>query len=551
MTDHSVTDPKRRRGGDGGWSRPGGADGIDERTDALLTAALRDGGDADAIEELYRRHAGAVLAYARACCRDPHTAEDLTSEAFTRTAQAVRDGKGPTEAWRPYLLAVVRHTASQWADRARRIDLAPEFDEWLQSTAQYRDSVPAVEGQSGEDHVVHAVEGGLIAAAFRSLPERWQAVLWHSVVEEEPAAKVGALLGLTRSGVASLTARAREGLKEAYLTAYAAQGAGHEECRRCSGRLATAVRRSRPRRDVVLERHLEQCGRCRGAVRELTDLNQRLRTVLPTVVLLFGGPAYLKARTTATATGTAVGGGVVDAKAGVLAAGAVAVLLGGWVLWPGGEEPGGPEPAVSAAPSAPAALSVMPASETPRTPSPPAPPSSSPSPSAPAAPAVSVSPLPPALGGPSTLRFVSTGGCMELPGGAARTGVRPVEAACDGGTAQQWRLVEPFPGDQARIQVRNEATAMCLTRSGSLEDHAPVDQQPCDAAQANQLWNLWADTDRGEAALRTADGTWYLGLVEWAKAGKDQAHGPAIGTTRYYYGSASMRFRFEPGLLGE
>ncbi|MFI8204880.1 sigma-70 family RNA polymerase sigma factor [Streptomyces sp. NPDC085937] len=523
------------------------------RTDALLTAAVRDGGDADAIEELYRRHADAVLAYARTCCRDPHTAEDLASEAFTRTVQAVRAGKGPVHAWRPYLLAVVRHTAARWADRARQVELTPEFGDWLQDTARQLSRDPAGEERSGESQAVRAEEGGLVAAAFRALPERWQAVLWHAVVEDEPAAKVAALLGLTPSGVASLTARAREGLREAYLAAHAEQGAASEECRRCSARLAAAVRRSRrPRRDVRLERHLEQCGRCRVAVRELTDIDRRLRSVLPAAVLLFGGPAYLEARATAaTASGPAPGGGATGAKAGVLAAGAVAVLLGGWALWPGGgEEPGGAAPTVSTAPSsapAPRSSEALPVPPTPSA-------TASPSPSAPASasssPVGSAGPRPAVLGGPSTLRFVSTGGCMEIPGGAARSGVRPVEAACDGSAAQQWRLAEPFAGDLARAQVLNEATGMCLTRSGGTQDHAPVDQRPCDAGQAGQLWNLWTDTTKGEAALRDADGTRYLGLVEWARADKDQRHAPTIGTTRYYYGSASMRFLFEPRMLG-
>ncbi|MEU0910367.1 sigma-70 family RNA polymerase sigma factor [Streptomyces althioticus] len=528
MTDHSVIDGERRG-----------------RPDALLTAAVRDDGDPGAVEELYHRHAGAVLAYARTCCRDPHTAEDLASEAFARTVQAVRDGKGPVHAWRPYLLAVVRHTAAQWAERARQVELTPEFGDWMQGSAERLDPDSA-EGRSGESHVVRAEDGGLVAVAFRSLPERWQAVLWHAVVENEPAKKVGALLGLTPSGVTSLTARAREGLREAYLAAHAEQGAASEECRRCSGRLAASVRRSRgPRRDVRLERHLEQCARCRRAARELTDLSQRLRSVLPAAVLLFGGPAYLKARATAaTAAGPAVGGGTTGVKAGALAVGAVAALLGGWALWPGGgEEPGRAGPAVSAAPSsAPAPRQ----SETSPAPTPSAATSPSPRTSSPSA---SADPRPAALGGPSTLRFVSTGGCMVIPGGAARPGVRPVEAACDGSAAQQWRLAEPFPGDRARVQVFNEATGMCLTRSGSTQDHAPVDQRRCDVGQADQLWNLWTDTTKGEAALRTADGTRYLGLVEWARADKDQEHAPATGTTRYYYGSASMRFLFEPRLL--
>ncbi len=58
-------------------------------------------GDDQAYEELFRRHSGAVLRYARSCCRDAHTADDLTAEVFARTLQAVRGGKGPTEAVGP------------------------------------------------------------------------------------------------------------------------------------------------------------------------------------------------------------------------------------------------------------------------------------------------------------------------------------------------------------------------------------------------------------------------------------------------------------------
>ncbi|WP_158791131.1 RNA polymerase sigma factor, partial [Streptomyces sp. NRRL WC-3549] len=222
-----------------GRHRADGAAGsaVDVRPDAELTARIRDGGDVEAAAELYRRHAPAALSYARGCCRDPHTAEDLTSEAFARTVRAVRDGKGPLDAWRPYLLAVVRHTAADWADQARRVDLTPGFGAWLDAAARREGAEPVSRAAGGEEHVLRAEDGGMVAAAFRSLPERWRAVLWHSVVEEEPAAKVGTLLGLTPSGVASLVARAREGLREAYLAAYAGQRAADEECRRCSGRL--------------------------------------------------------------------------------------------------------------------------------------------------------------------------------------------------------------------------------------------------------------------------------------------------------------------------
>lgn len=543
-------------GSDGSGHPEGGGSG--EHSDAALTAAIRGGGDAGATAELYRRHAPAVLMYARSCCRDPHTAEDLASEVFARTVQAVLDGKGPVDAWRPYLLTVVRRTAAEWAEGARRVDLTPGFGAWLDVAAR-RGGPDRVSGEeTGEDRVVRAETGGIVAHAFRSLPERWKAVLWHSVVEEEPAAEVGILLGLTPSGVASLTARAREGLREAYLAAHAGQGAADEECRRCSARLAAAVRRSRPRRDVTLDRHLERCGRCREAAREMTDLNSRLRTVLPVAVLLFGGPAYIEARAAAApAAGAAPAGhgastsaGASGAKAAALAVATSAALLGGWLLWPGGGEPQEQPPPVvrdapaHAAPPAPSST-VGPTPSAARSPS-----SAPPSPTA-GTKRPTATPVADAVGGPSRLRFVSTGACMEMPGGTTRAGARPVEAACDGGAYQRWVLLEPFLGDRARAQVRNEASGLCLTRSGSTQDHAEVTQLGCDATRGTQLWNLWTDSAKGEAALRDGSGTRYLGLVEWARADKEQAHGPAIGTTRYYYGSGSMRFRFEPALLGD
>lgn len=559
MTDRGKGEPADGFSGADGPGHAGGG-GYGRWSDAALAGAVRAGGDAGATAELYRRHAPAVLTYARTCCRDPHTAEDLVSEAFARTVQAVLDGRGPVHAWRPYLLTVVRRTAADWADGARRVDLTPGFGSWLDAAAQAGGPDPASRAETGEERVVRAEDGGVVADAFRSLPERWKAVLWHSVVEEEPAAKVGVLLGLTPSGVASLTARAREGLREAYLAAHAGQGAPDEECRRCSARLAAAVRRARPRKDVHLDRHLERCGRCRAAARDLTDLNQRLRAVLPVAVLLFGGPAYLEARA-AAATGAAAGGqgtpgaGAVGAKAAVLAVVTSAALSGGWLFWPDSDEPAtrpragaSGSAAVPAAPSSTVSPSPSASPSVVRTPSPAAVPSSaSASPTAGAG--RQVAPAADALGGPSSLRFVSTGGCMEIPGGTVLAGARPVEAACDGGAYQRWVLLEPFPGDRARTQVRNEATGLCLTRSGSTEDHAPVAQRVCDAEVSTQLWNLWTDTDAGEAALRDAGGSRYLGLGEWARADRNQDHAPTIGTTRYYYGSSSMRFRFEPALL--
>ena len=88
--------------------------GVDGRPDADLLAAAGEG-DEQASDELFRRHHTAVLRYARGLVRDQHLAEDLASEAFTRTFAAMRQGRGPRDACRPYLYTVVQNTATDWA----------------------------------------------------------------------------------------------------------------------------------------------------------------------------------------------------------------------------------------------------------------------------------------------------------------------------------------------------------------------------------------------------------------------------------------------------
>ncbi|HET6357959.1 sigma-70 family RNA polymerase sigma factor [Streptomyces sp.] len=278
-------------------------------SDAELTAEIKELRSDAPVDELYRRHRSAVLAYALTCCHDPHTAEDLVSEAFARTLQAVRAGSGPAAAWRPYLLTVVRRIATDWAGTARRTELSPDFEEWLAS-------LPGTpEAESGEERVLRLEDNNLVLRAFRSLPERWQIVLWHTAVEEEPASTVGALLGMGASGVGSLASRAREGLREAYLAAHVANASDTDECRRYSSLLSAAVRRAGRRPNKDLERHLADCVRCRRALTELTCLNERLGSLLPTAVLLWGGSAYMTARVTeaaASAGGAAITPGAPD-----------------------------------------------------------------------------------------------------------------------------------------------------------------------------------------------------------------------------------------------
>nr|WP_229840536.1 sigma-70 family RNA polymerase sigma factor [Streptomyces roseolilacinus] len=350
-------------------------------SDAELVQRMR-GGDDSAYEELFRRHAEAVRRYARTCCRDRHTADDLTAEVFARTLQAVRRGAGPEQAVRAYLLTTVRHVAAAWAKTVKREQLVEDFGVFATEAA--RASGPAGGGavELGADvRAMQEAEQSLAVRAFRSLPERWQAVLWHTTVEEESPREVAPLFGLTANATAVLASRAREGLKQAYLQAHVNQSlmAGGD-CARYADRLGAYARGGlRTRAERGLRGHLEECVKCRLAAGELAQVNAGIPALVPVAVVGWFAAGYsLKAAGVAAgsaagaagaAGGTAAEGLGVSAKAGAAATLAIAATAGlVWVL------AGGPDAVPRPQARPPVARSVV------SPPVAPSPPSASPAP---------------------------------------------------------------------------------------------------------------------------------------------------------------------------
>ncbi|MFF2198076.1 sigma-70 family RNA polymerase sigma factor, partial [Streptomyces sp. NPDC058157] len=314
-------EPGRRR-----HAAPGGGGGELPPSDADLVARMR-GGDDGAYEELFRRHAEAVRRYARTCCRDGHTADDLTAEVFARTLQAVRGGAGPDQSVRAYLLTTVRRVAAAWAKTARREHLVEDFAVFAEQAAAGAEGAGSLGGLSGDDtlelgadvRAMHEAERSLAMQAFRSLPERWQAVLWHTTVEEASPSAIAPLFGLSANATAVLASRAREGLKQAYLQAHvsSALSAGGD-CARYADRLGAYARGGlRMRAERGLREHLEECAKCRLAAGELKDVNAGIPALLPVAVIGWFAAGYA-----AKAAGVVAGGVVAAGGAGAAAAAA-------------------------------------------------------------------------------------------------------------------------------------------------------------------------------------------------------------------------------------
>ncbi|WNI16968.1 sigma-70 family RNA polymerase sigma factor [Actinacidiphila sp. ITFR-21] len=328
-----------------------------ELSDTELLARVRGGQD-NAYEELYRRHAESVRRYARTCCRDAHTAEDLTGEVFARTLQAIRGGSGPETSVRAYLLTTVRRVAAAWGNTAKREQLVEDFAVFAVSAA----GAGATEENAdlgAEVRAMREAERSLAIRAFRTLPERWQTVLWHTAVEDESPSDIAPLLGLTPNATAVLAHRAREGLRQAYLQAHVSSTlTAGGDCARYADRLGAHARGAlRTRADRELNRHLKECARCSAASTELADLNSALKGLLPVAYIGWfaavyaakagiavaggaaaagaaGGAAAVAGAASGTSAGAAGGGGAAEglgfpAKAGIAAAVVAAVAAAG------------------------------------------------------------------------------------------------------------------------------------------------------------------------------------------------------------------------------
>jgi RNA polymerase sigma factor (sigma-70 family) len=245
--------------------------------DADLIAAVREG-DASAYGILYERHSARAIRLARQIVPAEADADDVVAESFAKILAAIKGGAGPSEAFRPYLLTAVRRVAFDHAKGQRT--QVPTDDTELDEAEPFVDQAEA------------SLERSLIAQAFASLPERWQAVLWYTEVEQARPAEVGLLLGISPNSVAALRYRAREGLRQAYLQMHVSHA--RPECRQVAGLLGGYVRGALSRRDAKLvDDHIGQCADCEATRAELDTINGTMRGVLAPVILGGAAAGYL------------------------------------------------------------------------------------------------------------------------------------------------------------------------------------------------------------------------------------------------------------------
>jgi RNA polymerase sigma factor (sigma-70 family) len=250
-------------------------DGSETTTSDQALVEQTRAGDQRAFAELWRRHyrSGARVARQFTSSID---ADDLVAEAYTRIYQRVLAGGGPTGAFRPYLYTTIRNIASTWG--------AARHDVQVDDITEFEDPTTT------EDPAAIALDRTLTVRAFRTLPDRWQSVLWYTEVEGMDPHEVAPLMGMTANGVAALSYRAREGLRKAWLQAHINEATGSGECQWAMSRLGDHTRKGLGARDKDrMEFHLATCAKCAIISEEVGEVGSRLALVM--VPLLLGGVA--------------------------------------------------------------------------------------------------------------------------------------------------------------------------------------------------------------------------------------------------------------------
>lgn len=235
--------------------------------DDRLIAQVRDG-SGEAFEELWRRHAeaGHRVAARFTSASEP---DDLVQEAYLRIYSALQNGNGPDLVFRPYLYQTIRNIAITWAGRP------------VEQPITTLDDV-----SDGSDMSSTVLENSVTATAFRSLPDRWQSVLWYSEVEGLEPAEIAPLLGIKAGAVSALAYRAREGFRRAWLQVHVNSEAVPPECTWAAERMGDHNRGAlRGATKARFDEHVNGCIRCMALVDEVHEVSRKLGLVMVPIVV--------------------------------------------------------------------------------------------------------------------------------------------------------------------------------------------------------------------------------------------------------------------------
>jgi RNA polymerase sigma-70 factor (ECF subfamily) len=240
-----------------------------EASDQTLLAAAR-AGDKDALETLLLRYQPRVYRFGMKMCGDPDDASDVLQETLLAMARSVRDFRGASSL-STWLYTIAR---SFCIKKRRRSRFAPAEEQSLDAVLSDHDVRLQDPRRNPEEDLAGRQVEAVLARAIAALDPMYREVLILRDIEGLRAPEVAEVLGIGVDAVKSRLHRARLAVRQAILPdlGIGAAGAapGTEQCpdvlslfsRHLEGEISADL-------CAKMERHLDDCGRCRGACESL------------------------------------------------------------------------------------------------------------------------------------------------------------------------------------------------------------------------------------------------------------------------------------------
>ena len=233
--------------------------------DTQLLEAAR-GGDVRSLEDLLERHQAQVYRFGMKMCRDPEDAKDVLQDTLLAMARNIRDFRGASSI-STWLYTIAR---SFCIKKRRRSKFAPDRERSLDTDVAPEAARLADPAMSPDEALAGKEVEQALGQAIGALEPMYREVLLLRDVEGLTALEVAEVLGVSVQAVKSRLHRARLSVR-AHLAPLlrlpsepgaAAPGSCPDVLTLFSQHLENEISG-----DVCaeMERHIEVCGRCRGA----------------------------------------------------------------------------------------------------------------------------------------------------------------------------------------------------------------------------------------------------------------------------------------------
>ncbi len=218
-------------------------------------------GDNSAYGELYVKYQGIAIGYATRYVANRADAEDLVNEAFERIMRTIARGKGPTVSMSHYLMATVRTLALKKIEQNSVEDVtAPETVAEIFERESFHD-----EGNTAD----------WLSAAFNSLSDRKQNIVWMHTVDQQRMRKIAEEIGISAPSVTRAYQSAMREMRHSFVE----QASGSLQLPECqaSRQLLLEIADGSAR---AASEHIKTCSRCSVVYRRLAAKDAALLSIV-------------------------------------------------------------------------------------------------------------------------------------------------------------------------------------------------------------------------------------------------------------------------------